>query len=91
MSYQATDYVRQLTNLSPVEKAVAYALACHADNLGQQVRPSMTTTARESGVKHRQTASNVMKRLVKKGILGCSQPSRGGYPAHYYFQMEPQP
>jgi hypothetical protein len=85
VSYQATEYVRQLTNLNHVEKAVAFAMACHADAYGCEVRPSMTTTAKESGLQDRETASRVVRRLVEKGVLECLKESKGGQPSIYCF------
>jgi predicted transcriptional regulator len=76
VSVWSTKTVRD-RDLPPREKLVAYAAASFAPNLkgeeyaeeSGEITASMTTIAKACGFKSRETASRIMKRLVKKGVL----------------------
>ncbi len=78
MSVRATNHVRSLRGLSPVEKAVAFVFADHDSHYGKGSFPGMQTVAEESGLNDRETASRVTKRLVAKGVIVPDQMSKGG-------------
>lgn len=74
----AARFVQDLRGkISPTEKAVAYTMAVHAtepprfstDPPAGIATMSMATLARESGLAYRQTASDIVKRLVAIGII----------------------
>jgi hypothetical protein len=69
MSIRATNFVRRLRGLSPVEKAVAFVIGDHDDHKGGGAYPSMATVADEAGLKNRETASRATTRLVEKKVL----------------------
>jgi hypothetical protein len=80
MSYLAMNYVLHLEGLTPVEKACAFVLACHQGNKGRGAYIGMTTLAKESGLKNRETASRVARRLVEKGVIfPVGDVSKGGF------------
>jgi hypothetical protein len=76
MSVRATNFVRRLRGLSPEEKAVAFVLADHDSHKGDGSYPSMKTVAMEAGLKNRETASRITKRLVQKKIFLSDEPSK---------------
>jgi hypothetical protein len=78
MSIKATNFVRRLRGLTITEKAVAMILADHDSHKGEGSFPGMTTVADESCLKNRQTATDVVKRLVAKGVITTDSLSRGG-------------
>lgn len=86
MSVRATNFVRQLRGLSPEEKAVAFVLADHDSHKGNGAYPSMTTVAQEAGLKNRETASRITKRLVQKQIFLPNEPTtrEQGRPTVYH-------
>jgi len=97
MSYQATDYVLQLRDLTVTEKAVAFVLACHANEDGSNIYPSMETVAKESGLAFRQNASEIVHRLEGKKVIQAMSEKIGGRPGadhsgttHYRFPGVPQ-
>jgi hypothetical protein len=69
MSVRATNFVRRLRGLSPEEKAVAFVLADHDNHKGDGAYPSMKTVAQEAGLKNRETASRIAKRLGAEKIF----------------------
>ena len=86
MSWELTQFVLDLRNLTPVEKSVAHSLAFHAPKHGS-ARPSMERIAREAGLGNRTAAQKVMRRLEAKGIIFPTTPKKGGRknPTHYEF------
>src|SRR3984893_18743581 len=78
VSVRATNFVRRLRGLTITEKAVAMILADHDSHKGDGSFPGMTTLADESCLKNRQTATEVVKRLVAKGVISTDSLSRGG-------------
>lgn len=76
VSIRATNFVRRLRGLSPEEKAVAFVLADHDNHKGEGSYPSMTTVAIEAGLKNRETASRITKRLAQKKIFVSDEPSK---------------
>jgi hypothetical protein len=78
VSVKATNFVRRLRGLTITEKAVAMILADHDSHKGDGSFPGMTTVADESCLKNRQTATDVVKRLVAKGVITTDSLSRGG-------------
>jgi hypothetical protein len=78
MSVQATNFVRRLRGLDITEKAVAMILADHDSYKGLGSFPAMSTLAAESGIRNRQTASDVVRRLLSKGVITTEKVSRGG-------------
>ena len=89
MSIKATNHVRSLRGLSPSEKAVAFVLADHANVHTGDITASMSTVAVEAGLAHRQTASNITARLVRKGLLAAQE--RDGQETLYRFQYKDVP
>src|SRR6267154_3168443 len=83
MSIRATNFVRGLRGLSPVEKSVAFVLADHDNYKGHGSYPSMAVVADESGLRNRETASRVTGRLVGKKILVPHETR--GRPTVYHF------
>jgi hypothetical protein len=90
MSYQITHYVLELEDLSPSEKAVAHSLAYHADKDGGNSYPSMERIAREAGLRHRQSAQRVVRRLERKGLIVAETQKTGGnsVTTHYRFNLK---
>jgi hypothetical protein len=90
MSYTVTKFVLDLPNLTASEKAVANVLAYHAHPDGTNAFPSMSTIAAKAGLKHRQSAQRVMKRLEEKNIIVAETHTRGGTgkTTRYSFVME---
>jgi hypothetical protein len=78
MSVKATNFVRRLRGLTLTEKAVAMILADHDSHKGEGSFPGMTTVAVEASLKHRQTATDVVKRLAAKGVITTDNLSKGG-------------
>lgn len=89
MSVKAVKFVRELTGLTVTEKAVAFVLAAHDDQNGAGSWPSMTTVARESGLRNRETASRIAKRLIEKDILIPHE--QAGKPTVYHFNYASKP
>ena len=90
MNIKAFNFVRNLRGLSPQEKSVAAMIASHADYQNCECRASMTTLAAESGLKNRETASRIAKRLeIDYGIIKAVGGHSGGKtPTVYTFTME---
>jgi hypothetical protein len=90
MSYTVTKFVLDLPNLTSSEKAVANVLAYHAHPDGTNAFPSMSTIAAKAGLKHRQSAQRVMKRLEEKNIITADTHTRGGTgrTTRYHFVIE---
>ena len=90
MSYAATKYVVELDGLTPTEKAVAHSLAHHANPDGSDSFPSMTTIAREAGLKDRRCAQYVVRRLESKGVIFADTSKAGGRQksTRYRFDLE---
>jgi hypothetical protein len=78
VSVHASAFVRNFKGLTIAEKAVAFALASHANAGANLVWASMTTVAEEAGLKNRQTASEITARLVAKGVLTVHSTTKGG-------------
>jgi hypothetical protein len=88
MYIKAANFVQNLRgNISPTERAVAQNMAIHASpppefSSGEPAgiaTMSMALLARESSLAHRQTASDIVKRLVGIGIIAVyGKPSKGG-------------
>ena len=78
MNIRAAKFVQNLRGLSPSEKAVAFSMAVHADFQKTEATMSMTTLAEESGLKNRQTASLIVKRLETAGVIRTAVHSKGG-------------
>jgi Helix-turn-helix domain len=66
MSYKIANFIASLRSLTPSEKAVAFVIANHAGHDGRNAYPSMSTVAKEAGLKHRQSASKIVQRLLEK-------------------------
>ncbi len=64
MSIKATNFVRRLRGLDPIEKAVAFVLADHDDHKGAGSFPSNETVSEEAALASRQSASRVIQRLA---------------------------
>lgn len=92
MSVRATNFIRRLRGLSPEEKAVAFVLADHDSHKGDGAYPSMKTVAGEAGLKNRETASRITKRLVQKKIFVPNEPStrEQGRPTVYHPNYDAQ-
>ena len=89
VSIRSTNFVRGLRGLSPSEKAVAFVLADHDDRFGVRGScPSMSTVAREAGLRNRETASRITKRLLDRGIVGTVNPSGGRKCTVYRFNYD---
>lgn len=90
MNIKAFNFVRSLRGLSPQEKSVAAMIASHADYQNCECHASMTTLAAESGLKNRETASRISKRLeTDYGIIKAVGGHSGGrMPTVYTFTME---
>jgi hypothetical protein len=90
MSVRATSFVLNLRGLSPTEKAVALVLAGHDSYKGHGAYPSMSTVAAEAGLKNRETASRITKRLVEKKVVLPDEPSRPeqGRPTVFRFNYD---
>ncbi len=85
MSIRATNFVRRVRGLTPTEKLVAFVLADHDNHKGRGSYVSMTTVALEAGLKHRQTASSIVKRLLARGVVLTDRVSRGRVTTVYHF------
>lgn len=89
MNIKAFNFVRSLRGLSPHEKSVAAMIASHADYQNCECSASMGTLAAESGLKNRETASRISKRLEDYGIIkAVGGHSEGRTPTIYTFTME---
>ena len=88
MSARATNFVRRLRGLSPVEKAVAFVVGDHDNHRGGGSYPSMTTVAEEAGLQNRESASRIVTRLVNYRVILAPQPSRGRRPTVYFFNYD---
>ena len=86
MNIRAAKFVQNLRGLTCPEIAVAHNMAAHADFKNAEATMSMTTLAKESGLKNRETASRITKRLETFGILRAVGPRTGGeMPTKYAF------
>jgi hypothetical protein len=86
MNIRAAKFVQNLRGLSAVEKSIAYSIAVHADYKNCQANMSMQTLAEESGLKHRQAASQIVSRLLEYGIIHTIGSRSGGRkPSTYQF------
>ena len=86
MNIRAAVFVANLRGLTPSEKAVAFAIARHANVKECEANMSMTTVAEESGLKNRETASRIATRLESYGIIRAVGPRSGGRtPTTYTF------
>ena len=92
MSWELTQFVLDLRNLTPVEKSVAHSLAFHAPKHGS-ARPSMERIAREAGLGHKRAAQKVMRRLESKGVISPTTSKKGGRknPTRYRFNLNSIP
>jgi hypothetical protein len=90
VSIRATNFVRSLRGLTATEKAVAFTLADHAHVKTGVINPGMGTVAAESGLRSREAASRVVKRLMVKGIFFAKHPPRKnqGGPTLYHVNYE---
>jgi hypothetical protein len=79
MSFQATKFVLGLQGLTRAEKAVAWVLACHANQYGGNAYPSMERIAREAGFKDKRSAQRYVRRLEKKKIVIAMTAKTGGH------------
>jgi hypothetical protein len=80
MNIRAAKFVQDLRGLTLSEKSVAQAMAVHADFAKAEATMSMTLLAAEAGLKSRETASRVVKRLEERGIIVAVEGShsKGG-------------
>jgi hypothetical protein len=76
MSIRATNFVRSLRGLTATEKAVAFVMADHAHRVTGNITAGMTTIAAEAGLRGRETASRITKRLMIKGIFIPKHPPK---------------
>jgi hypothetical protein len=92
MSIKATNFVRRLGGLTPMEKLIGLLMADHDDHKGGGAYPGMSTIAEEAGLKNRETASRITNRLVKRGILVPREPvtKEQGKPTVYRFNYNLQ-
>jgi hypothetical protein len=96
VSIRATNFVRHLRGLSSSEKAVAFVHADHArldpdahNRLVSGVTyASMSTVAEEAGLKNRESASRITKRLLEKRVL-VAEAERPGVPTVYRLNLDP--
>lgn len=88
MSVRATNFVRGLRGLSPMEKLIGLVMADHDDHRGSGAYPGMTTVADEAGLKNRETASRITGRLVEKSVL--IREKQSGRPTVYRFNYNRQ-
>jgi hypothetical protein len=89
VSIRSTNFVRGLRGLSPSEKAVAFVLADHDDRFSVRGSfASMSTVAEEAGLRNRETASLITKRLLDRGIIRTDNPSRGRKCTVYRFNYD---
>lgn len=77
MNIRAAKFVQNLRGLSLSERSVATQMAIHADYKDAIAHMSMTTLAAEASLKHRETASRVVTRLVACGIIGSHSEEWG--------------
>lgn len=78
MSYQATKFVAERTDLTPSEKAVAFVLAFHADKDNAEAYPAMARIASEAGLKTERGARLLVRRLESKQVIRAASPKTGG-------------
>ena len=84
MNIRAAKFVQSLRGLTVPERSVAQNITLHADYQKAEATMSMTTLAEESGLKNRETASRVTKRLESYGIIRVvGSRSGGGAPTKY--------
>ena len=75
MSWQASDHVRRLRNVTPTEKAVLYSLADRHNTNDGGCWPRVSLVAAEAGLSKRATQDN-LHRLVEKGVIQVSRRTR---------------
>jgi hypothetical protein len=79
VNIKAAKFVQNLRGLLPQEKAVALNMAVHASFKECEADMSMTTLAHESGLKNRETASRIVKKLeTVYGIIQAVGNHSGG-------------
>lgn len=85
MSWQASDYVRQLRGVTAIEKAVLYSLADRHNTTDGGCWPRVALIAEEAGLSVRRTHDN-LKRLVDKGIIRIEERLRedGSQASNFY-------
>lgn len=87
MNIKAAKFVQNLRGLKPSEKAVALNIAVHADVKNCEATMSMKTLADESGLRKRETASRIVKKLetIYGVIQAVGSRSGGKRPTKYTF------
>jgi hypothetical protein len=78
VSIRAAVFVSRLRGLPPAEKLIALLIAIHANPKSELSWPSMSTLAEESGLKNRETASRIVKRILAKRVIEISGPISAG-------------
>jgi hypothetical protein len=88
MSVRATNYIRRLRGLNFAEGRSAFVLADHANHKTGEITISMQTLKEECELAFRQTASDIVGRLIKWKVFLAPHPSKGRKPTTLYLNFD---
>jgi hypothetical protein len=88
MSVRATNFVRRLRGLTFAAGRSAFVLADHANHRTGEITISMDTLAEECELAFRQTASEIVGRLIAWKVFLAPHPSKGGKPTTLYVNYD---
>jgi hypothetical protein len=88
MSIRATNHVRRLRGLNFAEGRSAFVLADHEHHKTGEITISMETLKEECELAFRQTASDIVGRLIEWKVFLAPHPSKGGKPTTLYVNYD---
>jgi hypothetical protein len=88
MSVRATNHVRRLRGLNFAEGRSAFVLADHANHKTGEITISMQTLKEECELAFRQTASDIVGRLIEWKVFLAPHPSKGRKPTTLYVNYD---
>lgn len=96
MNIRAARFIQRVRGLQPSERIVLQNIACHADQKNAIATMSMTTLAEESGIKNRETASRIVKRLeenygIIRAVSGTHSKGGSGQTTAFQFTFTVKP
>jgi len=88
VSVKATNHVRRLRGLNFAEGRAAFVLADHANHKTGEITISMQTLKEECELAFRQTASDIVGRLIEWKVFLAPHPSKGRKPTTLYVNYD---
>jgi hypothetical protein len=88
MSVRATNFIRRLRGLNFAEGRASFVLADHANHKTGEITISMQTLKEECELAFRQTASDIVGRLIDWKVFLAPHPSKGRKPTTLYVNYD---